>query len=737
MAHRRIIPILLIFSFLLSVVFVAQVSAQTEADVQVDATITCTYVTGTSILLHAQMIVNSITVFDTTYDRTTIESIAASNPIVMGGIMSHLYDSVKNQLEMSFTSADVSSVTKIPTYEKPYFVSDFRVNLTAAFFKYNHSLNFSSFVNGVLDMGATVSYGFNLLSEEGWNTSYVFMLPGSMSMVSANTDQTSPLQWSIDNWDGTHSQTDASLFLKLTNPSTPVSDTQDISLTLAVDTSNIQSVDFTDTIVVKSLQVGQHIRLPGFITGLTVIPADGIRLFIENGLFSWADLFSTTIQPILNSTLSVIENSSLNQHLDVVFSWDPQTTTNCSTPYNMSHMDDIPAVQAQFRDPDIDLLICQMPARAFFGLINAGASASIVATDMNFGSGLQGISYPYTLMLSLPYNITLDGKNIITWNASTPLSGSFGSGLAPAPYSSEHVETYVEIDLSKMDLNIFSLFSGKTQLTASTKMKEDESLYVIRWPSVFSHSSTLNLAYLNADAFRLCAEEQVFTPDQVTDFLSEKKDMFQQRLSAVLHGLPVTGMVDRKVFSDSLQWDKDISAMDDVVPVVTSSYASAMYSVGFNMSLWPVSLSFAPQQFSLQGLDGQKVVYRIIFPKGITVNCSDSLGKISLSGALNDGREYVEVSFDEGALNQSMNQSTVLTCVMNASPVYVLGMFLPCILVFLLLIILVVIIFVIRKKRGGLRRGKGKIFEPDDDEPTDYASQEYYVPPPPSSKKKK
>ena len=173
--------------------------------------------------------------------------------------------------------------------------------------------------------------------------------------------------------------------------------------------------------------------------------------------------------------------------------------------------------------------------------------------------------------------------------------------------------------------------------------------------------------------------------------------------------------------------------MDDVVPVVVSNYANEVYTVGFNVSLWPAELTLAPQRFTFQGVENQTVTYRIIFPRGITVNASDSTGKPLITGKTNDGRDYVELSFDA----ESATQSTVLTCVLNVSPVYILGLFLPCILVFILLVVLVVIIYLIRKKRGGLRRGKRKLFEPEDNEPSDYGGQDYYVPPPPSSTKKK
>jgi hypothetical protein len=228
----------------------------------------------------------------------------------------------------------------------------------------------------------------------------------------------------------------------------------------------------------------------------------------------------------------------------------------------------------------------------------------------------------------------------------------------------------------------------------------------------------------------LCTEEQVFNGPSLDLFLSEKKDVFQQRASGIIHGLSVKGSTDRKAFSDSLIWDGDISAMDALVPIVVSSYASQVYTIGFTMSLWPATLSISPQHFSIQGIGNQTITYRFIFPKGISVNASDSAGTAVNTGKTQDGRDYVELIFNEG------NQTSTLTCVLNASPVYVLSIFLPCLLVFVLLIILIVIIYLIRKKRGGLRRGKKKSFEPEDNEPAD-EMPDYYVPPPPSSKRKK
>jgi hypothetical protein len=730
-----IVSILLLIS---SALYVYPVIAENTPESQVEAIMTCTFETGSHLTVHAQMIVNRIdNIYDKSYDRQTIESISTSDLEVMGIIKQRLRDSAKDQIETAFSDAEISAVNR-PSYATPYFIDDFQVNLTTAFFHYDGSLNLANFINGVLDMGANVTYHFHLKATDGWNTTYTYLLPSRMTLAYANTSETNlngnTITWAIRNWAGGDKGKDATLSIRSKNPTSPAPELEDISLEFTVDTQTVSSISFTNSIIMKRVNIHNYDVLPGFVTGIGVIPADGVRLLIDSGLFSWTDLLEKTIQPIERQTTPIIENSSFAQPLSYSFTWDAESTTNCSTPFNITHMDESPALKANYKDADVNLQICQLPARAFFGLMNAGAAATITADDINFGSGLSRILYPYTIILRLPTNITLDGTNVCQWNKTTQINGSFHSSLQPTPsYTQEHTETRVEIELSKMDLSIPSVFTGKTELTASTKLKEDDSLYVIRWPTELPPPSKVQIMFLNSDALRLCLEENVFNENQTNSFLTEKTARFQQRLSAILHGLAVKGALDRKVFSNSLAWDGDISAMDGVVPVVVSNTANEAYTVGFNVSLWPVDLRITPQSFILQGIENQTVTYRIIFPQGITINASDTLGKSIITGKTNDGRDYVELSFDP----ESASKSTVLTCVLNVSPVYVVWIFLPCILVFILLVVLVVIIILIRKKRGGLRRGKRKLFEPEDNEPSEYGSEEYYVPPPPPSSKKK
>jgi hypothetical protein len=708
------------------------------SDSSVNATLTCSFVSGAQLTVQAQMVVNRIDVFDTVYTRQEIEDMAVTNPYVMGAIMLRLHEMIKTQIERAFSNAEVDTMYTIPTYETPYFVDMFQVNLTPAFFKYNGSLDLTDFINGVLDMGATVTYSFDLSAEQGWNTTFVYVLPSTMTLVYANSPDTNPdtntVRWVVRNSEGVNEGIDAMISMQSKNPTTIASEMEDISLEYILDTTSVTEINFIDSLILKKVDVRPYNVVPAFVTGLGSIPADGVRLFIDNGLFTWADLFEHTIQPIEQQTTPILEDSSFQQNLSLSFSWDAQTTLNCSTPYNITHMDALPAIRADFHDAGINLLICQMPTRAFLGLINAGANVSISSSDLNFGEGLENIGYPYSIMLRLPMNITLGGTSNYIWNKTTPITGVFRSELQPnPPYTTDHVESYIIIEVAKMDLNIPSVFSGKTELTASVKMREDDNLYVIRRTDDLSFSPKLDLPFLNADAVRLCIEEGVFSPGQINAYLAQKTMLFQERLASVFHGLEVKGAIDRTSFTNSISWDGDISTMDDVVPVTVTNIANEVSMIGFNISLWPAELSIMPQQFLLQGIANQSVTYRIIFPRGIDVNLSQDTGKPLLMGTTNDGRDYIEMSFD----GENISNATVLTCVLNTSPVYVLSLFLPCLLVFLLLVVLIIIIYLVRKKRGGLRRGKRRLFEPEDNEPTDYSDQEYYVPPPPSTKKKK
>jgi len=711
--------------FISSTFFINTASAEDAPESLVDATFTIEFVTGTDLVVDVTM-----TAYKLTTDHAyTAEEIASASDEEMGALKLSIYLLLKNQINIVFGDTDVSNF-EMPTYSSGVFTEELNVKLTSAFFGLNDSVNAESLVNGVLDMGAVATYNFNLVTELGWNNTFTYVLPESISFKSANTDKvsldTKEITW-ILNWNGADAEKSATLSTRLKNPTTTLSETEDVFLTFDLDSSNVNNVSLTTTFSLRNMDIREYDILPGFITELGFVPSDGIRLFIDSGLLSWDDLYQNTIKPVEQTTISTIEHSSFNQTLTMLFNWDSETSTNCTTPYNTTNMDGIPAIKAELTSEDpIELLLCDVSSRVFFGLVNAGAVANISEEDINFGDKLDEIGRSYEVLLHLPTEIYLEGDNIYRWNESTPLSGIFSSDLQPLPkYSEENINTYIEIDISKLDLNIPSFFTGKTEFTATAHSKEDIHVSVTRFPMEFGLSDKINLPYLNSDAFRVCVDESVFSTEEVDAYLSNKKDVFEMRMSNVLNGLKIKGVVDKDVFSDSLSWDKDISHMDDVAPVVASTYANNLYPISFSFSLWPPDMQISNQTFTFESIKKQSVTYRIEFPKGISVTATDTLNKSILKGKTTDGREYIEVFF---ASDEEVKIDTV-TCVLVASSLYMLGQFLPCIISLVLVVILIIIVYMFKRKR----RGRKLVIQEEVDA-SGYEGEDFYVPPPPSSK---
>lgn len=725
----RLIAISVSLCIIFSIFFGKNIIAEEEPQSLVDASFDIEYMTGTYLKIDVNMNVRKITVFDTVYTSEEIENVANNDLETMGAIKLRLRDLLKNQIELSFENAIVNALNDKPIYENSLFFDEFGINLTPGFFGINETVNVVELVNGVLDMGGVVIYDFGLQAELGWNNTFTYLLSDLMNLDNANTSDVdlikNEIRWTLKNWNGDNPSRLATLSAGFKNPTTLVPETEDILIVLELDTTVVNNISLTTTIIAKNIDIRNYEILPDFISELPFVPSDGIRLFIDNDLLSWEGFYFNTIGLVENNTISTIENSSFNQTLDPLFSWNPTTTTNCSMPFNITNMNDEPAIEAELVNEDVSLLICDMSSRAFLGLVNAGASANISDEDVNFGDNFNELWHPYTVFLDLPSGIDLEGENTYSWNQSNPLSGEFVSELRPEPpYSKESIDALIEIDITKMDLNLASLITGKTEVTANSHIKEDENLYVIKMPEEFNISEKINMTYLNSDAFRLCTEEFVFGEEDIESYLTNKKEVFGEKLGFVMNDLEIKGIIDRDSFYESLTWDEDISNMDDVTPVVVSNYANNLYSIGINLSLWPPNIHISNQTFNLTGLDNKSVTYRIIFPNGIEIEASDQLNKSIIKGNTSDGREYVEISFDpdEGII------ADIVLCELSASPLYIVGLFLPCILSFVLVVILVIIVLMIRKKRQG-----GKVIQ-EESEPTGYEGQDFYVPPPPNSK---
>jgi hypothetical protein len=718
--------------FILSIFFtITPVSGQDSTGTFVDATFNIEMQSATDFKISVAMDVDRITVFGMTYDHDDIQDLAASSDVSdiedMGAIKLSLSQLLESQLASTFKDSPVNTVTVKPTYGSGVFSSEYIVNLSSDYFGLNETIDAYELINGLLDMGAILDYDFELYAESGWNNTYVITLgqridySGTNGVVDEDT-----IRWVVRNSKGTQPSFSADLLVRGRTPTTVLKN-EDVFLDFELDSRGVKT-SLISNIQVSGMDIEQYDVLPDFITNLTYIPSDGIRLLIANGLLSNDEVYETTIKPIESDLVPTIESSLFNQSLDVVFSWDETTTADILDPYNVENMDSDPPITASLTDNDVNLLLYDFPIRAVFGLVNSGAIANVSGMDINFGDNLYKIGYPYSISLLMPEDVSLKGDNVFTWNDTIVFSGEFISDNATS-YTEEEISTVVEIEVESTDLNLISILTGKTELTFGMYMEEKRDYNVTTLPEEFMLPEKISLSYLNSDAFRLCIEESVFSQESTDNFLSSEKQDFERRMKSIIPGIEIKGNINRNYFENSLQWDGDINNMGEDIPVKTASYAHISHPVLFSLNFIPPGVEVPTQLYNFSSIHNQTVTYRMIFPSGLQISATDSLGKTK-EKQTSDGREYFEIT-----LTPDDGDYIVVSCEITPSGLFILGLFTPCIISIFITFILIILIIILRRKRKGRKKPAPVIYEePMEEEPASIEEEDYYIPPPPGSK---
>jgi len=731
---RLIVVLSLMFMFFLSITVITRAEGESTPDVAADFKIT--FRSGTELLINVTIDVKSITT-DATYTNEDIKKM--QDPYAIGAIEYALYLDLRDQIKGMFANDDILNFTR-PRYINERFRESLNVKLSPSFFKLNNSVDVNAFINGMLDVDAVVVYPFDFQASPGWNNTFQVILPeGMMFRNTTGRVNDRVIVWELYNHDGKHPNLKGWLSLQYTKPTTPKSMNEDVTLDFILDTSSIQKNKLDVMINVHSLDVSSYNILPSSISNVGVVPSDCVRLLVDNNLLSWSSIYQKSIKPLEEKIHSTLESSSLNQSITLYFRWDQSTTTNCSDPYNTRSMDNKPPIKALLTDDDVDVRFMGITARGFYGLINAGAFADIKPDDLNFGDNLPSLGYPYTCKLILPEGVYLNNKKTYEWSETDNLTGSFTSDKAPT-YNKEDKQVSVDLYFTKMDLNIQSIIVGKKELTTPIQARETTEIRVTKLPEALQIPENIYITHLNSDALRLCVEEHIFTDAQVESFLRSYTQLFENRISGLLPGVRITGYPDRVVFNESLKWDGDISKMDGQNPVKVASFSNTIYNMPFNLSIWPPSFSMPEYTFTLYGLEDGSITYRITYPLGVTIKVNDTKNKNIIIDENENGEQYLQVSFKANEYLDGYE----LKCRLEASSIFILGMFLPCIISIILLVVLIIVLVLIsRRRRGGLlrlkpskKRREKKIKEKPSDETEEVEEEEeapeYYVPPPPT-----
>ncbi|MEA2055606.1 MAG: hypothetical protein U9O49_02085 [Candidatus Thermoplasmatota archaeon] len=703
--------------------------AESDSGDIVDAHMNVQFTSATDIEISVTIEIEKITIYGTTtYAGNQIQNLAQSTNQDdiedMGMIKGRLRTKLITQLSSSFSNAEIAAINKKPSYDNERFYDLFNVSLTPNFFGINESINVHNFINGVLDMGARTNYTIYLNAKEGWSNTYEFKEPDFGEWASANEVKDGDrIIWPVNNKDGEKPETKATFSLDRKNPTTSKIQNEDIKLEFKLDTRNEERASLVIDVLAKNIEIREYDLLPDFICNLDFVPSDGIRLLVDNGLLTWEQFYEKTLERVKDRVVPLIENSpKFNQTLDLALMGNSEIDGQQVVPFDISHMDNETSIDATFLDEGVDLRICEISPRALFGLVNVGADVNITSEDINFGEGIDAMEYEYNITIYLPEKITLDEQNVCTWGKNERLSGKLLSESS-TKYSKNDINTVIEIEINSIDLNLLSFFTGRTELNFGLNVEEQRSYKASEIPDEFVLPKKVVITYLPSDAFRLCIDDGVFDEDSVGLFLNNEKRLFEVRMESILQNSEINGHINEGVFSQSLEWNGKIASMTETDPIKVASYAHSSSSVAFDLSYIPPSLEINDQHFNFSSLKDQDVTYRIIFPHGTNVELPGVIGKAEIKEA-DDGRQYIEVSFNSSEFGL---YDMVVCKVVPSSPLFIIGIFAPCILSFVVTVILVALVFFLRKKR----KGRGKLTKSNEV----YEEQEYYVPPRPPARR--
>ena len=702
--------------------FTLSVSAldKVETDIEFE------FIDGTHLDIGVTLDVTKVTIpaNGVSYTKTEIQSLANSNPEMMGAIKISVKGLMLDQLMDSFPESTIISLQELPTFSSGLFTDSYRLSFQPEFFSLNSSVDSDLFVNGFLDCGAYVNYTYTLKSYAGWNQTYTFVLPEHIVYKRTNGNvQQNRITWTVVT-SGKPNQKDAQLTLLESDPTSTFSSNETINVQFVLNFTSSEKPELNIMLQGFTISIPSYDIFPDFLSNVHAIPADALRLSIIENLTSWDQVKNLTYDSSFQQIKPIVENSSFNQTILPLFSWVNSTTISAPEPFNVSFMDNNPPISANYQDDTVSFTICNISSRAVFGLINAGANLNISDQDVNFGDNLQILPFSYNGSVLFPKHVYLNDQNRYHWDESNPIKGDFTSTNSP-DYKRKNITTAYEIEVKSTDLNLLSFFTGRTEVNMGLYISETQKRNITELPFQFQLPEKIRIQLLNSDAFRVCVEEGVFSTEDLKDFIEYQKTLFQSRSKLLFPLIQGNAQFDQPLFDGSLQWDGNISSMDADDPVIVSSKMGTTFPLGFEFSIIPPSLLIQHLNLSFSGVNGQDVVYSMKFPKGVIIEVEDALERTVVQKNA-DGNMMFLVSFNasEGGLVDSVLVS------MQPSALYIIGMFVPCIISLVITIILFALIFFIRNKR------RNRILSQSETPPSDYEQEDYYVPPPPPSKRR-
>jgi len=712
---------------LLCLVTTGSAEESEDIDASVISTIDISIIDGNSFTVEFTADISFITLAanEKQYSR---EEIGQSSPEILGAIKYALKSDIVSQIRSSFPGCILTSRYELPLYDSGVFSDEYDVNLTSTFFTMNESVSTYDLINGLLDSGVLVNYSFPWTAKPGWDNTYTIILTEEIGYKRTNGNvQQQRISWDVFNKAGTKNEQKGTLALMDVSPTTDPSQNETVSFVFSLDCRTPETPFLSLRLQAHRLSMNKYDFLPSVLSLPSSLPADAVRLFVEQNFTTWDQLRQRSFLHYEVEAMNRLTLSSFNQSFNETFTWDEETTMDCFPPFTINAMDEIPPIVGMVNDPSVFVSIQNISARAFFGLINAGAKSTVTANDVNFADVFDDVSLPSSNELYLPDHVLFDQEAMISWNHSTAFSGSFESENPPSNLKKDINRVY-QIDVKSTDLNLLSFFTGTTEVNLGLGFEKNRNIHTIPRSSDLLIPSAIDLSFINADAFRLCVEENVFSEKELDSFITRHENELENMSKRLFPSIKGSAVSDQSVFEHSLLWDGNISTMGSNQPVIINQVMESTAPLSCHISLFPPQFSFASQNLTFIGVAGETVTYNLTFPKGVSVDV-ESFSQNIVQKTSEDDTDLISVTLN--ASETGKIATIVLT--MQPSLTYVLGLFMPCIISIIITLILFFVVYVIRKKRNMFRQKNQHPPSPNGKD--DYQNEDYYVPPkPPSSR---
>jgi hypothetical protein len=477
-----------------------------------------------------------------------------------------------------------------------------KVTINPACLELGPGASIDNLVRGTLVMGGVLNLSVVLHAKAG-HLNMFHIVPPAGFYFKAGLALTSTRELSIDaRASSTDLIEDTYLALVAGNPANLKGRTDALA---GVDVKDLDVVSFSVNLslyAVDSTKISPY--FPG-VLGVYLVSADGLRMAVTQGLLSWEDIRSLSVQPQIDMLQSQL-SGMLSGPLSLKFQWDNSSLDG----YDVSTMTGRP-VRATLTG------IGAMDMKGMSKHIAQDAlwSGAKVPFEIGIYNDLN-----WSIMMTLPQNLTLEGTGLAPsgtalgretyqWNkAYNPLKGDIARNGTWVPDHNGSVN--IRIEVLSVDYDLIRVLA-QHQTTLKFKVSVVIAMDGLTLDSDLEQGipGNVTLERANADLIRALIADGKVERSKIDTMVDDLSLELQMQMSAA-----VDKDVDFRVFIDEHSLDKNATG-----PILMKGSATLSVDKDLNSKDSLISFLDTSKTFYLQGKEGWIVTYTIILPKGIEI----------------------------------------------------------------------------------------------------------------------